>query len=517
MDPDSFLIELTSALEQFRFSEVRSLTDRIDPTAFSLPQIRKTLSLIRRKRRFDDLEHAASLFIVAGKDEPVIKRQWGQSLLDQGRISQALTTLKSMSTKLAEDPVEGPEIRGLIGRGYKQRFINEGHTEDLRAAISAYSSDWEQRRGNYRWQGINLVALLSRAKRDDISVDTVFDPSQIAQQIIDDVDQQGGTGAWDYAVAMEAAVEQQDEVAALTFAKKYIQHPDADAFELASTLRQFKEVWRLEGTDLGNKLLPVLECAVLQREGGCVQPMQTVKALDPVGFEAVWGAEAPVQLQWVDTLYGCCGSIARIGSIATGPVGTGFLLPGTNLCPAWGDAPVFLTNAHVISADPADEAALRPSEAIAEFTRVAGRPTVKLAELIYSSPKFKMDISILRITPPGSNRLALCSHLPPIGNKEKEQRVYVIGHPGGGDLAVSLYDNSLAEYAQQYVRYRSPTEGGNSGSPVFDRQLECFAIHHRALDNRQLNEGIVLNTIKEAIAGASQSQKEGSVPPSTQK
>jgi hypothetical protein len=172
MDPDSFLIELTSALEQFRFSEVRPLTDRIDPTAFSLLQIRKTLSLIRRKRRFGDLEHAASLFIVAGKDEPVIKRQWGQSLLDQGRISQALTTLKSMSTKLAEDPVEGPEIRGLIGRGYKQRFINDGHTDDLRAAISAYSSDWEQRRGNYRWHGINLVALLSRAKRDDINVDT---------------------------------------------------------------------------------------------------------------------------------------------------------------------------------------------------------------------------------------------------------------------------------------------------------------------------------------------------------
>jgi hypothetical protein len=55
MYPDSFLIELTSALEQFRFSEVRPLTDRIDPTAFNLPQIKKTLSLIRRKRRFNAL------------------------------------------------------------------------------------------------------------------------------------------------------------------------------------------------------------------------------------------------------------------------------------------------------------------------------------------------------------------------------------------------------------------------------------------------------------------------------
>jgi V8-like Glu-specific endopeptidase len=83
-----------------------------------------------------------------------------------------------------------------------------------------------------------------------------------------------------------------------------------------------------------------------------------------------------------------------------------------------------------------------------------------------------MDISILRIVaPPGSGMLQLCSFLPQISVTPMQQRVYVIGHPGGRELAVSLYDNSLAEYSQQYVRYRSPTEGGNSGSPVFDRQL----------------------------------------------
>src|SRR6266446_4101345 len=81
-----------------------------------------------------------------------------------------------------------------------------------------------------------------------------------------------------------------------------------------------------------------------------------------------------------------------------------------------------------------------------------------------------------------------------------EQRVYVIGHPGGRELAVSLYDNSVAGYARQFVHYRSPTEAGNSGSPVFDRRLKCFAIHHRALEDKQLNEGIILDEIKKAIA-----------------
>jgi V8-like Glu-specific endopeptidase len=111
-----------------------------------------------------------------------------------------------------------------------------------------------------------------------------------------------------------------------------------------------------------------------------------------------------------------------------------------------------------------------------------------------------MDISILRIIAPSdSTKLELCSFLPKIGNTST-QRVYVIGHPRGQELAVSLYDNSLAEYSQQYVRYRSPTEEGNSGSPVLDRQLSCFAVHHRALVGKQLNEGISLEAIRRAIA-----------------
>jgi V8-like Glu-specific endopeptidase len=103
------------------------------------------------------------------------------------------------------------------------------------------------------------------------------------------------------------------------------------------------------------------------------------------------------------------------------------------------------------------------------------------------------------IAPPGSGKLELCPALPKISGTSM-QRVYVVGHPKGQELAVSLYDNSLAEYSQQYVRYRSPTEEGNSGSPVLDRQLSCIAIHHRALKEKQLNEGIALEAIIRAIA-----------------
>jgi hypothetical protein len=503
MEPKQYLTELQSALEQYRFREVRALTDQIEPASFNLPQIKKTLSLIRRKRQFADLEHAASLFSMAGREDAFIRRQWCQSLLDQGRVLQALATLNFMSQKYCDDPVEGPEIRGLVGRAYKQLFTKDGDPESLRAAITAYRVDWEQRQGDYRWHGINLVALLSRAKRDGISMDNALNAAAIAQQIRDDVEAQGASGVWDYATSMEAAIAQQDEDAVLALAKKYIQHPDADAFELGSTLHQLKDVWCLEGTAIGNKLLPVLEYAALQRQGGSVQPMQLGKVPDGEGFEAVYGTEAVVKLQWIDTLYRCCTAIGRIGDAATGdPAGTGFLMSGADLCSVWGNGPLFLTNSHVISLDPVDDAPLRPLQAEIEFTRLNGRPRVRLGELVYGSPRIKMDISILRvIAPPDSGKLEFCSTLPKISNTSV-QRVYVIGHPKGQELAVSLYDNSLAEYSEQYVRYRSPTEEGNSGSPVLNRQLSCFAVHHRALIGKQLNEGITLEAIRRAIAQA---------------
>jgi hypothetical protein len=147
-----------------------------------------------------------------------------------------------------------------------------------------------------------------------------------------------------------------------------------------------------------------------------------------------------------------------------------------------------------------DQAPLRPLQAEVEFTRLNGRPRVRLGELVYGSQRIEMDISVLQIiAPPDAGKLELCSTLPKISDTSM-QRVYVVGHPKGQELAVSLYDNSLAECSQQYVRYRSPTEEGNSGSPVLDRQLSCFAVHHRALKEKKLNEGIALEAIVRAIA-----------------
>lgn len=127
-----------------------------------------------------------------------------------------------------------------------------------------------------------------------------------------------------------------------------------------------------------------------------------------------------------------------------------------------GDAPVLVTNSHVCSNNFLDKAPLTPENALVEFTRLPDWPVVKLGELLFSSTRAELDVSIIRIQPPiGSKCLEPLFYPPkPSGSDDRPQRIYVVGQPNGNELAVSMYDNSLENYEPPYVRYRSPTEPG---------------------------------------------------------
>ena len=500
MSPEDFLGELDSALTEYRFDDIEQFVDQIDPTEFSDDQAKKTLNLIRRKRLFPELEKTAGLFVGSGKQAPVLRRQWAQALLDQNRISQGLAFLKALLPLVEKDPKEGPEVRGLLGRAYKQRFVNEAIAADLPRAILAYREDWNGDPERNRWHGINLVALLERAQREGIDTGVDDDSDAIARRILDDIEALPKLDVWDYGTAMEAAVAIGDKELALQWAKQYATHKSADAFEIGSTLRQMKEIWQLERSDLGKALLPVLEYELLQREGGTLE--LTGEASEAEGFEAVYGPEGAVHLEWMETMFARCRAIARVFDPATGKRwGSGFLVRGSDLRQGWGDSPVFVTNSHVISTDRADEAPLGPAEGAAEFTRLADRPRVELGEILFTSPRVDLDFSVLRIRAVEDvEPLKPSIYAPAVPKDDETQRIYVVGHPEGGELAVSLYDNNLAEYDGPYVRYRSPTKGGSSGSPVFNRRWQSFAIHHRTREEMKLNEGVLLEAIKKSLS-----------------
>jgi hypothetical protein len=96
--------------------------------------------------------------------------------------------------------------------------------------------------------------------------------------------------------------------------------------------------------------------------------------------------------------------------------------------------------------------------------------------------------------------------------------VYLVGHAGGRSLAFSFQDNDLLDHEGPpagaprqpgicRVHYRAPTEGGSSGSPVFDAQgWQVIALHHAGgkagmarlngvAGTYAANEGIALQSI----------------------
>jgi V8-like Glu-specific endopeptidase len=87
-------------------------------------------------------------------------------------------------------------------------------------------------------------------------------------------------------------------------------------------------------------------------------------------------------------------------------------------------------------------------------------------------------------------------------------RAYIIGHPmGSPQLRLSLHNSLMLDVGNRYAWYRSPTQPGSSGSPVFDDQWRVIALHHGATDGlprttsggSAANEGIRLDRLLAAL------------------
>jgi V8-like Glu-specific endopeptidase len=208
--------------------------------------------------------------------------------------------------------------------------------------------------------------------------------------------------------------------------------------------------------------------------------------------------------------------VAKILNKLEDGFGTGFLVRGSDLAPGLGETLLLLTNAHVISDDPAVQAkhgSLEPTDAIITFEafEAASGQRFRVAELLWTSPPDQLDASLFRLDPPvpAIDPFPVAKRLPVA---DGVQKVYVIGHPGGRSLSVSLNDNLLLDWDDRLIHYRAPTEGGSSGSPVFNQQWDLIGLHHAGgLAMQRLkgqegtypaNEGIWIRRIINALAEA---------------
>lgn len=468
---------------------------------------RQAVKRLREARYHDAAMLVADAVFESGVDDSRLRVLYAQSLIDSGLLAAALPLL----TTVGPDDAAYPEARGSVGRVYKQLYVNGGGDPTLRQhyfdqAFQAYYGHYEAT-GN-PWHGINTVALAELARRRELDCPAV---PLLAPTLLERL--RGSTSTWDYATAGEAAVAVRDYEQAKTLYGAFAAQPDVTAFQLHSALRQLQEVWGLtDDKEPGGSLLPLLRAATLDRSGGEVQLAagnveKELRRVQDDHLQATFGDERAVPFGWYRKGLECCFSVCRIEDDYDRPAGTGFVVRGGDFVPSLGDRRCIITNDHVVSEH--DPKAIPPEKAYARFHALDGAPRVTIDEVLWRSGRAELDAALLSVV---DDQLPAVATYPiakrPV-DRSKEQKIFVIGHPQGGALSISLYDNLLLDCDDTFVHYRSPTLPGSSGSPVFNNDWELVALHHaghqqtRKLDGSgtyEANEGIQIAKIRAAAA-----------------
>jgi trypsin-like peptidase/tetratricopeptide repeat protein len=538
-DAEADLDKLTAALEArdkaATYAFCNDLVTRIYKIAepYPLNPAKKLLSTLRKRRFFEQMERLADTFIQTGAGSNTVRRLYVQALLDQGHFTAALLVLERLIADTeGADLAENAEAKGLMGRAYKQLYVNAiapavtRNQKWLDEAATAYYGPYRLEPKSYAWHGINVVAVAHRSVRDNVPLATpgLPLPATLAREILERIETKDATDNadhWDYGTAVEASVALGKSKDALNWARKYVKDQKADAFEFSSTLRQLEEVWNLPcalgADDKKNEeaVLSLLRATILERESGNVEKSagdvrSELSKLTSTDLERVFGVDRFSSLDWYRRGLTRCAGVARIGHEPTRGVGTGFLLMGAILHPTLGEELFLLTNSHVVSPGPEVPIAMRPADAFVTFEGLPGaeRESWTVKKLIFNSPIRELDATLLQLDRgvPGVEPYPIAPGLP---DRDGKRRVYVVGHPQGGGVSFSLHDNLLLDWDQRLVHYRTPTEPGSSGSPVFDDQWRLIAIHHaggsdmRRLNGKpgtyEANEGINISAIVEEI------------------
>ncbi|WP_328835393.1 serine protease [Streptomyces europaeiscabiei] len=170
-------------------------------------------------------------------------------------------------------------------------------------------------------------------------------------------------------------------------------------------------------------------------------------------------------------------TVARISVRENGrelPVGTGFLVSPNLL----------LTNHHVLPDAEAARQSFVEFDAQVTVDNTPQSPTrLELDPDGFFAADQRLDFALVRVSPGpdlrpagetfGWNRLSAQKGKLVIG-----EPVNVIGHPMGRLKEIAVRDNMLQVRLDDFLHYKTDTEPGNSGSPVFNDQWEIVALHH---------------------------------------
>lgn len=536
---------------------------RANASAGSVDEARNLLRRLRDLRDFDLLCHLAEQLSRIDEADATTRRLYAQGLIETGSVTAAIDVLKQLLARVPPKHAEWAEAWGLLGRAHKQIFFDAGQSMSLgsrialAAAVDAYRRPYESD-PRCTWHGVNLLALVSRARREGwLEIAPDLEPAALAAQLEATLLAlpEACKDAWylptlaEVVLGSSLATGELDRIE--TLLRDFLQAPGVQAFQVASTLRQFVEVWALDrlapgmpGVALAGQaleraraLVAVLRARLLQLPGGQLElPAGSLGSPDEQAavapshgqLEAILGKDAAMTFAWWCAGVEAARSVAVVRQHLGQRLGTGFLVSAADFGIGAELDLLFLTNHHVVNPQGAVPG-IRPQDAEVVFEALDLHQSYRVEALVWTSGVEEHDATLLRLKalPPGVGPLRLGTDLPPLaaGADAKAPRVYIIGYPGGRELSVSLQDNELLDHegppsgkpqipAVCRVHYRAPTEGGNSGSPVFDDAgWRVVALHHRGgkfgmprLNGLEgtyaANEGLAMATLIPAVRAA---------------
>ncbi|MEM8557282.1 MAG: S8 family serine peptidase [Bacteroidota bacterium] len=249
---------------------VGAFLDHLDHRPYPYPSTPAftDLKALRQARAFELMRRYGRAVLANGVRQDRVRRMYAQALIETRYYEHALEVLRSILDDAESSQDEIFEAYGLTGRTFKQRYVNApsaaGAAPLLRRAIAAYETAYEEDPRNF-WHGVNAASCMLRAERDGVGGVPPGRAQDIARRIVQDLEvlaQLAPLAVWDCASRVEAwlALERYDEAEGAL--EIYLRHPDMQAFEVSSTLRQFDEVLELERTPRGAALLVRLRQAV---------------------------------------------------------------------------------------------------------------------------------------------------------------------------------------------------------------------------------------------------------------
>lgn len=470
---------------------------------------------IRNERNFADLLKFTEDRLQSRPAAAALRRHYAHALIELGQISKAISILASLVEDSRADPLEHSQAIGLLGRAYKQIFLDHQADIDrqfvrtsLQNSLRCYGIGLKiaQTPEDYIWHGVNVAALAKRSAQLGIDVVPRIDwraTARSVEETIIGLEKANKSSPWNCINAGEACLALDESARAVEWFNKYAKGSNAAEYALHSLVRQLQFVWGLEAdnTPVG-KVLAMLQARLYGVENGPINVASVNIGAIPkpndqnrADLERVIGAGGFEIYESFYTGLGQRGpAIALISSPVSATKGTGFLVDGKLFNESWAGQKLLLTNAHVVTNDqslPRHESALLAQEAVAEFTK--GAPNVRYGvELLWTSSVSDLDATLLRLVgpQPAIEPCLLSDVIPALNRNGRQPQVYIIGHPEGGPLSISLNNNQLVDYDEPTaeraqsagrvrLRYQTPSEPGSSGSPVFyGPKWQVIGIHH---------------------------------------